>query len=110
MYHIVSWSHNVFVIVANDNNKTGPIEIAENFSNFFTLKGTNLQKKIPPTKKTFTDYSKKTSHENLIKAPKTADEIIDLTHSLKSSKSVAPYSIPTIIMKISKEIISLPLS
>ena len=35
------------------------IEIAENLNNFFTSIGTNFQKKIPPAKKTFTDYLKK---------------------------------------------------
>ena len=53
---------------------------------------------------------KKPNHENFIIVPTTSDEISDLIHNLKSSKSVGPYSIPTKIMKISKEIISLPLS
>ena len=73
-----------------------------------TLIGENLQKKIPPTKKNFTDYLKKPNSENFIIAPTISDKISDLIHSLKSSKSVGPYSIPTKIMKISKEI-SLPL-
>ena len=50
---------NVSATIADDNNITDPIEIAENFHNFFTSIGTNLQKKIPPTKKTFIDYLKK---------------------------------------------------
>ena len=101
---------NVSAIIANDNTITDPIEIAQNFNNFFTSIGPNLQKKIPPTKKNFTDYLKKPNSENFIIAPTTSDEISDLIHNLKSSKSVGPYSIPTRIMKISKEIISLPLS
>ena len=100
----------VTAIIADDNTITDPIEIAENFNNFFTSIGTNLQKKIPPTKKNFTDYLKKPNSENFTIAPTTSDEIRDLIHNLKSSKSVGPYSIPTKIMKISKEIISLPLS
>ena len=101
---------NVSVIIADDNTITGPIEIAENSNNFFTSMSTNLQKKIPPTKKTFTNYLKKPNFVNFIMAPTTSDEISDLIHNLKSNKSVGPSSIPTKILKISKEIISLPLS
>ena len=50
---------------------------------------------------------KKKNSRNFIIAPRTADEISDLIHDLKSCKSVGPYSIPTKIIKISKEIISL---
>ena len=101
---------NVSAIISDDNTITDPVEIAQNFNNFFTSIGTNLQKKILPTKKNFTDYLKKPNSENFTIAPTTSDEISDLIHNLKSSKSVGPYSIPTKIMKISKEIISLPLS
>ena len=50
---------NASAIIADDNTITDPTEIAENFNNFITSIGINLQKKIPPTKKTFTDYLKK---------------------------------------------------
>ena len=103
-------SGNVPAITSDDNTITDPVEIAQNFNNFFTSIGTNLQKKIPPTKKNFTDYLKKQNSENFTIAPTTSDEISDLIHNYKSSKSVDPYSIPTKIMKISKEIISLSLS
>ena len=53
---------------------------------------------------------KKLNSENFIIAPATPEEVCDLIHNLKFSKSVGPYSIPIKIMKISKEIISLPLS
>ena len=36
---------NVSGIIADDNTITGPTEIAENFNNFFTSIGKNLQKK-----------------------------------------------------------------
>ena len=101
---------NVSAIISDDNTITNPVEIAQNFNNFFTSIGTNLQKKIPPTKKIFTDYLKKPNSENLTRAPTTSDEISDLIHNLKSSKSVGPYNIPTKIMKISKEIIYFILS
>ena len=41
---------NVSAIISDDNTITDPIEIAQNFNNFFTSIVTNLQKKIPPKK------------------------------------------------------------
>ena len=53
---------------------------------------------------------RKPNSENFIIAPTTPEEISYLVHNLKSSKSIAPYSILSKIMKTSKKIISLPLS
>ena len=66
----------VSAIIADDTI-TDWIEIAENFNNFFTSTGTNLQKKIPPAKKTFTDYLKKPNSGNFFIAPTTPEEISD---------------------------------
>ena len=84
--------------------------MAENFNIFFTSIGKNLQKKIPPTKKTFTDYLKTLNLENFTIGLTSADEISDLICSLDSSKSAGPCSIPSKILKIAREIASLPLS
>ena len=54
---------NISAIIADDNTITDPNEIAQNSNNFFTSIGPNLQKKIPPTKKNFTDYLKKQTLE-----------------------------------------------
>ena len=50
---------NIYAIISDDNIITDPIEIAQNFNNFFTSIGINLQKEIPPTRKNFTGYLKK---------------------------------------------------
>ena len=84
--------------------------MAETFNNFSTSIGKNLQNKIPPTKKTFTDYLNRLSLGNFTIGVTSADEISDLICSLESSKSVGPCSIPTKILKIATEIVSLPLS
>ena len=55
IFHKKQKGSNVSAIIADDNTITDPIEIAENFYNFFTSIDANLQKKIPHTKKTFTD-------------------------------------------------------
>ena len=84
--------------------------MAENVNNFFTSIGKNLQEKIPPTKKIFTDYLKTPNLENFTIGLTSADEISDLICSLDSYKSVGPCNIPTKILKIAREIVSLPQS
>ena len=84
---------NVSAIIS-DNNVTDPIEIAQNFNNFFTSIGTKLQKKIPPTKKNFTDYLKKPNSENFIIAPTSSDEISDLIHNLNLAKVLVLIACP----------------
>ena len=83
-------SSTVSTITADDNIVTDEIEMAENLTNFFTSIGTNLPKKIAPTKKTFTDYLKKPNSENFIITSTTADEIRNLIDNLKSSKCFGP--------------------
>ena len=93
----------ISTIIVDGNTITAPTEMAENFSNFFTSIGKSLQEKIPPTKKTFTDYLKTPNIENFTIGLTSADEISDLICSLDSSKSVGPCSIPTKILKIARE-------
>ena len=48
----------ISTIIVYGNTIISPTEMVENFNNFFTSIGKNLQKKTTPTKKTFTDYLK----------------------------------------------------
>ena len=92
----------ISAIIVDGNAITAPTKMAENFNNFFTSIGKNLQEKIPPTKKTFTDYLKTPNLENSTIGLTSADEISNLICSLDSSKSVGPCSIPTKILKIAR--------
>ena len=65
---------------------------------------------IPCTKKTFTDYLKSCNLENLTISSTSTDEISDLICLFGCSKSVGPCSIPTKILKIVREVVSLLLS
>ena len=76
--------------------------------NFFTSIEKHLQK--ISTKQIFTDYLKTTNLENITICLTRTDEISDLICLLNSSKSVGPCSIPTKILKIATEIVTLPLS
>ena len=92
----------ISIIVVYGDTITAPTEMAESFNYFFTSIGKNLQKKVPSTKKTFTDYLKTPNLENFTICLTSADEISDLICSLDSSKSIGPFSIPTKILKIAR--------
>ena len=84
-----------------------PKDIAENFNNFFTSIGTKLQNNIPPTRRQYFDYLKYPNPKTFFISP---DEIKNIINSIKSSKCVGPNSIPTKILHLIKDKISIPLS
>ena len=89
---------------------TNPKDIAENFNNFFTSIGTKLQNNIPPTRRQYFDYLKHPNPKTFFISPTTPDEIKNIINSIKSSKCVGPNSIPTKILHLIKDKISIPLS
>ena len=100
----------ISTIVVDGNTITASTEMAESFNNFSLQQEKISKKKIPPTNKTFTDYLKTQNLENVTICLTSAEEISDLICSLDSSKSIGLCSIPTKILKIAREIVSLPLS
>ena len=84
--------------------------IAEHFSKFFTEIGTNIQNKISPTKKYYTDYLLNPNKETFFITPTTDEEISDIISDLNIRKSTGPNSIPTKVMKQIKDVISAPFS
>ena len=89
---------------------TNPKDIVENFNNFFTSIGTKLQNNIPPARRQYFDYLKQPNPKTFFISPTTPDEIKDIINSIKSSKCVGPNSIPTKIVHLIKDKISIPLS
>ena len=87
-----------------------PKDIAENFNNFFTSIRTKLQNNIPPTRRQYFDYLKHPNPKTFFISPTTPDEIKNIINSIKISKCVAPNSIPTKILHLIKDKISIPLS
>ena len=77
----------ISTIVVHGSTITAPTEMAESFNNFFTSIGKNLQKKIPPTKKTFTDYLKTLNLKNFTICLTSADEISDMISHLTPAKA-----------------------
>ena len=91
-------------IITNSKN------IAEHFNKFFTEIGTNIQNKILPTKKYYTDYLLNPNKETFFITPTTDEEISDIISDLNIRKSTGPNSIPTKVMKQIKDVISAPFS
>ena len=91
-------------IITNSKN------IAEHFNKFFTKIGTNIQNKILPTKKYYTDYLLNPNKETFFITPTTDEEISDIISDLNIRRSTGPNSIPTKVMKQIKDVISAPLA
>ena len=79
-------------------------------NNFFTSTGINLQETIPPTRKDYEQYLRTPSKNNFSIKPIKPKEIYKIIKAMKDSKSTSPNSIPTKILKITKKLISIPVS
>ena len=89
---------------------TNPKNIVEHFNKFFIEIGTNIQNKISPTKKYYTDYLLNPSKETFLITPTTDEEIPHIISDLSIRKSTGPNSIPTKAMKQIKDVISASLA
>ena len=89
---------------------TNSKNIAEHFNKSFTEIGTNIQNKILPTKKYYTNYLLNPNKETFLITPTTDEEISDIISDLNIRKSTGPNSIPTKVMKQIKNVISAPLA
>ena len=72
--------------------------------------GSNIDKTIPRTKKSLTNYLKDGISQSVFLAPVCPEEIQTTIHSLNANKAIEPYSMPVFLLKILSRIISLPLS
>ena len=84
--------------------------IASKFSEFFGSVAKEIDKKIPKSKRTYTDYLKNRNLNSLLLIPVTESEIEKIINMFSEKKAVGPYSIPTNILKEYKKILSIPLA
>ena len=75
----------------NETRINDPVKMADIFTNYFVNVGSQIDKTIPRTKKSPTDYR---VQESLFLAPVTLEEIEIIIHSLNVKKSICPCSIP----------------
>ena len=80
------------------------------FNEFFGSVAKEIDKKIPKSKRTCTDYLKSRNINPLLLNPVTESEIEKIINMFSEKKAVGPHSIPTNILKEYKKILSLPLA
>ena len=84
--------------------------IVSKFSEFFGSVAKEIDKKIPKSKRTYTDYLKNINLNWLPLIPVTESEIKKIINMFSEKKAIGPYSIPINILKEYKKILSIPLA
>ena len=86
------------------------VKMANIFNDYFVDVGSNIDKSIPRTKKSPTDYLEIRNSNSLFLTPVTEQEIEIIIQSLNPRKAIGPYSIPVFLLKILSRHIAKPLS
>ena len=68
-------------------------------NNYFVNTGSQIDKTIPRTKESPTDYLKNRVSESIFFVPVTPEEIEIIFHSLNAKKAIGPYSISVLFIK-----------
>ena len=97
-------------LVNNGTRINDSVKMANIFNNYFVNVGSQIDKTIPRTKKSPTDYLKNRIPESIFLAPATPEEIEIIINSLNIKKAIGPYSIPVFLLQILSRLISQPLS
>jgi len=107
-----SKSKNCGITCIEQENKliTDPTEISNAFNVFFTNIGKKIQNKIRPSKYNFSDYLKNSNEKSFFLKDVTPSEVLKLISKMDESKSFGPHSIPTGILKLSAEVLCIPLT
>ena len=101
---------NISHLLDNDRTRVNdPVKMANLFNKYFVNVGSNIDKTIPRTTKSPTEYLKDRISQSVFLAPVCPEEIQTIIHSLNTDKAIGPYSIPVFLLKILSRIISLPL-
>ena len=87
-----------------------PDQVAQQFNDYFTSIAKEIKTKIRQSKYHFTDYLKEPNLKDFSLRPCTPESLQSIIDGLNSNKSSGPNSIPTAILKLIKESISIPLS
>ena len=97
-------------LLNNDKRIDDPVKMANIFNHYFVNVGSNIDKSVPRTKKSPTDYLKIRNSNALFLTPVTEQEIEIIIHSLNPRKAIGPYSIPVFLLKTLSRRIAKPLS
>ena len=96
-------------LIKDNKNITDPVEIANEFNDFFCNIGKKLESKIIKTDSKFDKYLKNPNEKSMFLKPTSEGEVKNLILNLNIHKSSGPSSFPTKILKYIVDIISKPL-
>ena len=97
-------------IMQNGNELTDPKQVANAFNKYFANMGVNLARSIPKVNKLPLEYLKNPVSNTFYLFPITPSEVEIQISNLKPGKSAGPYSLPVNILKIIRNVISVPLA
>ena len=88
--------------------ETDPFVISNHFNMFFSTIAQQIEGKIAKTNKHFSDFLSEPLQSNFFLTPTLPDKIQEIIKSLNSKKATGPNSIPTQILKVFSNSISIP--
>ena len=94
----------------NGQTVTNKLEVAGGFNDYFSKIGEKTSHNVPTTKRNFTDYMPKPVPQSMFLEPVIPDTIIETTHKLKSKSSFGHDGISSKILKLSINIIAVPIT
>ena len=97
-------------IMQNGNELADPKQVANAFNNYFANVGVNLARSIPKVNKLPLEYLNNPVSNTFYLFPITPSEVETQISNLKPGKSADPYSLPVNILKIIRNVISVPLA
>ena len=104
-------NHNMPNCVISDGNYISDTkDICEEFNKYFSGVASQVKKRIVKTNKSFMDFLKNRNLSSMFLNPTSKEEVESTISDLNQNKATGPSSIPTKILKLSKEIISIPLA
>ena len=95
-------------LLDNGNHVNDPVKMANLSDKYFVNVGSYIDKTIPRTNKSPTDYLKERTFN--VSGTGLPEEIQTIIHSLNANKAIGPYSTPVFLLEMLSRIISLPLS
>ena len=93
----------------NGNTVTDPSKVTSHFNYHFSNIAKNIANKIPKTNHNYGEYLKEPIKNSFILHQTTNEEIESVLKNLKNNKAFGPNSIPIVILKHFRKIISIPL-
>ena len=97
-------------LFCNYSTITNKVEISNVFNSHFATIAEKTKENINPSSKHFSEFLKNRTQNSFFLSPTNKSEIQNMISSLDSNKSVGPNSIPTKILKILKNDISIQLA